>query len=164
MYDLVHSRMLLMHLAEPEKALNRMAGALRPGGWLFIEDSDVGPILSADIGNPSAAPMVEFNRALFGMMPKRGIFDPYFGRRERKLVEQLGFVNVDHEGWTRMNRGGDSHAQYHVLVTQAVARPLITVRAITQEQVDSVVRLYRDPSFYFPEYTLFGAWGQKPSD
>ena len=33
-YDLVHSRLLLMHLSDPAGALRRMAAALRPGGWL----------------------------------------------------------------------------------------------------------------------------------
>jgi chemotaxis methyl-accepting protein methylase len=36
-YDLVHCRKLLQHLPEPEKALKRMADALRRGGWLLIE-------------------------------------------------------------------------------------------------------------------------------
>ena len=163
-YDLVHCRRLLEHLLEPEKALNRMARALRPGGWLFIEDIDGGSILSTDVTNPSAASMVEFNRAFFDLLRKRGIADFYLGRRERSLVEQLGFVNVDHEGFTRVTRGGGPHAQFAVMTIQAAVRPLIAAGAITQEQFDSVERLYRDPSFYWPEYTLFGAWGQKPAD
>jgi len=161
-YDLVHSRALLMHLPEPEKALNLMAEALRPGGWLFIEDFDFGSLLSADVTNPSAASMIEINRALFEVLKKKRIMDAYFGRRERGLIEQLGFVNVDHEGWTRMNRGGGSHAQFAVMTLQAGTRALIAEGVVTQQQVDSVEDLYKDPSFYWPEYTLFSAWGQKP--
>ena len=41
-YDLVHCRALLLHLAEREKGLRRMAAAVRPGGWLLIEESDYG--------------------------------------------------------------------------------------------------------------------------
>lgn len=41
-------------------------------------------------------------------------------------------------------------------------RPLIAAGVVTQEQVDNAERLYQDPSFYWPGYTLFGAWGQKP--
>jgi 2-polyprenyl-3-methyl-5-hydroxy-6-metoxy-1,4-benzoquinol methylase len=35
-YDLVHSRNILEHLREPEKAFRRMVDALRPGGWKFF--------------------------------------------------------------------------------------------------------------------------------
>ena len=38
-YDLVHCRDLLMHLPEPENGLKRMANAVRPGGWLLIEEA-----------------------------------------------------------------------------------------------------------------------------
>ena len=40
-YDLVHCRYVLEHLIEPEKALKRMADAVRPSGWLLIEESDM---------------------------------------------------------------------------------------------------------------------------
>lgn len=53
-YDLVHCRGLLMHLSEPEKGLNRMANAVCPGGWLFIEEFDYGSVLSTDVTNPYA--------------------------------------------------------------------------------------------------------------
>jgi ubiquinone/menaquinone biosynthesis C-methylase UbiE len=39
-YDLVHCRGLLAHLPQPEKALEKMARATKPGGWLFIEEPD----------------------------------------------------------------------------------------------------------------------------
>jgi 2-polyprenyl-3-methyl-5-hydroxy-6-metoxy-1,4-benzoquinol methylase len=53
-YDLAHCRNVLMHLLEPEKALKRMAAAVRSGGWLVIEETDHGSILSTDVTNPSA--------------------------------------------------------------------------------------------------------------
>jgi SAM-dependent methyltransferase len=38
-FDLVHARFVLEHLAEPQTAVARLAGALRPGGVLVLEDS-----------------------------------------------------------------------------------------------------------------------------
>jgi SAM-dependent methyltransferase len=40
-FDLVSARKVLEHLPEPSGALSRMAGAVRPGGWLLVEDSDL---------------------------------------------------------------------------------------------------------------------------
>ena len=39
-FDLVHTRWLLQHLAEPEAAIQRMITAVRPGGWLLVEGMD----------------------------------------------------------------------------------------------------------------------------
>ena len=43
-FDLVHARWLLHHLRDPERAIERMVAALRPGGWLLIEEADFFPV------------------------------------------------------------------------------------------------------------------------
>ena len=39
-FDLVHARLVLVHLAERERVLRSLAAAVRPGGWLVVEDAD----------------------------------------------------------------------------------------------------------------------------
>ncbi len=39
-FDLVHERLVLIHLRERVAALRRLVSALRPGGWLLAEDFD----------------------------------------------------------------------------------------------------------------------------
>ena len=41
-FDLVHARLVLSHVVEREEALRRMVSALRPEGWVLVEDYDVG--------------------------------------------------------------------------------------------------------------------------
>jgi len=163
-YDLVHCRALLMHLSEPEKGLKRMADAVRSGGWLLIEEFDYGSSLSTDVTSPSAVLLTSTLRALYDFHRKRGIVDPYFGRRVRGLVEQLGFVDLGQEGWTRMNRGGEPMARFGAATLQAAAKPMIAAGLITQEQHDSVQRLLLDPAFYYPGLTMFAAWGRRPTN
>jgi len=161
-YDLVHCRCLVMHLPQPEKGLKRMANAVRPGGWLLVEEMDYGSILSVDITNPSAADMTAVLRAGFDFLRTMGINDPYFGRRVRSLVEQLEFTDVGQEGWTRANRGGDLMSRLHGMTLQASAKPMIDAGLITQQQHESGQRLLSDPNFYYPGATLFAAWGRRP--
>ena len=40
-FDLVHVRAVLQHIAEREAAIDRMLAALKPGGWLVLEESDM---------------------------------------------------------------------------------------------------------------------------
>jgi SAM-dependent methyltransferase len=50
-FDLVHARLLLEHLREREQVLEKLAQALRPGGWLVTEDADyVSAIPISDLG------------------------------------------------------------------------------------------------------------------
>ncbi len=39
-FDLIHARLVLIHFPARELALERMATALGPGGWLVVEDFD----------------------------------------------------------------------------------------------------------------------------
>jgi len=162
-YDLVHCRKLLEHLPDPEKALKKMAHAVRPGGWLLVEEDDYGSMLSVDVTDPSAVSLTAALRRSFDSILKRSPVNPHFGRRLRGLVEGLGFVEVGNEGWTCMTRGGDPLAQLIATDMQLTSR-LITIPAgvVTQEEADKYCRLILDPTFYYPCYTFFSAWGRKP--
>ena len=139
-----------------------MADAVRPGGWLLIEEADYGSRLSADVINPSAIPFTATLGELYDFLCKRGVIDTYFGRRVRGLVEQLGFTDVGQEGWTCMDRGGEPMARFGAATLQAAAKPMIGAGLLTQEQHDTVLRLFLDPTFNFPGLTMFSAWGRKP--
>lgn len=39
-FDLVHARLVLVHVPERARALAGMVAALRPGGWLVVEEAD----------------------------------------------------------------------------------------------------------------------------
>ncbi|EFL36760.1 methyltransferase [Streptomyces viridochromogenes DSM 40736] len=53
-FDLVHARLVLVHAAERETALRTMVRALRPGGWLLVEDADpaLQPLICPDEYGP----------------------------------------------------------------------------------------------------------------
>jgi SAM-dependent methyltransferase len=162
-YDLAHCRMVLVFLPEPEKALKKMADAVRPGGWLFVEDLDCGSMLSADVTDPSAAPYVTAFKATSDVLHRKGISDLYFGRRLRGLVEGLGYEDVRHEGFAYVLRGSDPMADMYATSHLAAARPMIAAGLLRQEDVDKVRRLLLDPDYSYPGRTLFGAWGRKPA-
>jgi 2-polyprenyl-3-methyl-5-hydroxy-6-metoxy-1,4-benzoquinol methylase len=45
-FDFVMARKVLEHLPDPSLALRRMAAAVRPGGWLLVEDTDLASVLA----------------------------------------------------------------------------------------------------------------------
>ena len=47
-------------------------------------------------------------------------------------------------------------------VAPADRAEMIDAGLLTREDADDFQRLYLDPNFYYPFYTLFAAWGRKP--
>jgi 2-polyprenyl-3-methyl-5-hydroxy-6-metoxy-1,4-benzoquinol methylase len=45
-FDLVHARFVLEHLATRDAVVAKLAGALRQGGWLLIEDAEFSPCVA----------------------------------------------------------------------------------------------------------------------
>jgi len=162
-YDLVHSRRMLMHLREPEKALKKMADALRPGGWLFIEDQDFASTFCIALTDPSLEANLAVAQRLFTHLRNQGIFDPYFGRRERSLVEALGFLDIGHEGWTRIFRGGEPIARITLMTAQALRPMMLSAGVCNEEEFEDLERRFLDPSVTRMDYIMFGAWGRKPN-
>jgi len=161
-YDLVHCRTVLMWLREPEKALFRMAEAVRPDGWLMIEENDYGSILSTDLTTPSAATFTSTWKAGIDFLRAKKIADPYFGRQVRNLLEHLGFVNVTQEGWTQICRGGGPMARFDMAAAHMAAKPMMDAGLLEQDKFESIQRLLMDQTFYYPGLTMFSAWGRRP--
>jgi SAM-dependent methyltransferase len=162
-YDLVHCRTVLMWLPEPGRALSRMADAVRPGGWLVVEESDYGSVLSADVADPAATPFTATSRRVLDFMHRSGIGDPYFGRRVRGLVEGLGLVDIAQDGWTCVVRGGEPMALFDAAAVQMGAAPMMATGLLAKEELESVLRLSQNPAFAYPGLTMFSAWGRKPA-
>ena len=80
-FDLVHARLVLVHVPDRARALATMAAALRPGGWLLVEDADteLQPLACLDEVGPAQQRANRLRRAVRELMTRRGA-DLRFGR------------------------------------------------------------------------------------
>jgi len=166
-YDMVHCRLLLEHLSEPEKALSNMAKAVKPGGWLLIEELDglIRPVF--DSLDEDADFYYKFLNQASGIQIRLRYFDVEFGRKVRRLMEQLEFQNVGSEGTTRIVRGGEPLAKWDVMSYKALVERLQDEfieeeKTLFKEGFDKLISLLENPSFYYVSSPLFSAWGRKP--
>src|SRR5262249_3572891 len=84
-FDLIYNRFLLIHLAEPERALSEMRALLKPGGVLVCEDGDL-----AESGSLPPSALGAFSDLWARLGPSRGV-DYTLGRRLFQLVVAAGF-------------------------------------------------------------------------
>ncbi len=138
-YDLVHCRTLLMHLSEPRPALDRMVSALKPGGWLLVEDADWGLCTAA--GHADAAWATGYLHTFWARHAEADIRHPYFGRTLPGLVTELGLGRVDGELTAPVIRHGDPSLELIRQTVRSLRRASIRVGAVEAEldRLDSVL-------------------------
>jgi SAM-dependent methyltransferase len=161
-YDLVHCRALLMHLPDPIRALRRLVNAVRPGGWLLVEEvGDSASFGAAHSGHPRAAGFDRRSWAVWATLKATGTMDLDFGRRLPALFEGLGVRDLGHEGVTLTARGGDPMARFVQMTDELLRERFVATGVLTEADFDELREAYDDRSFWFVDFTLFGAWGRR---
>jgi SAM-dependent methyltransferase len=154
-YDLVHCRAVLMHLPEPERALARMAAALRPGGWLLVEEGDMEPFAVAGPAHPASAVVARVRRLTTEAIEARGRIDLTLGRRCPELLERLGLAEVGAERTTWRRSGGEVRARFLQMSLKLLCQG---AGPISEADHEALERASDDPSF---DMAMVGAWGRR---
>ena len=94
-FDLIHARLVLLHVPDREQALSRVVAALRPGGWLLVEDYDIDlqTMLCPDAHGSDQLLANRVKDAFRALLYDRGV-EPTFGRRLPRLLRQHGLTDV----------------------------------------------------------------------
>jgi SAM-dependent methyltransferase len=153
-YDLIHTRLLLAHLPARENVLDRLVAALRPGGWLVIEEpadfavAPFGPSLHAEmmsrIGAVSIAAGMDLTWAcdLPGHLHRRGLHD-LGAEAEVPLVE-----------------GASAGAEFFRLTGVQVRERLLAAGG-TEERLGEWSALLRTRGLWFAAWAVVAAWGRR---
>lgn len=160
-FDLVHARMVLEHVVEREQALRRMVAALKPGGWLLVEDQDISSVVAAsEVDDRRASLVLDRSAKLVRLLTSAGV-DLQLGRRLfHALREHL--VDVSAEGRVCMVAGGSPLAQFWRMTWASLQVPLTRSGLLTAPEIDEYVALLDDPSFVWQGPIIMAAWGRRP--
>lgn len=117
-FDVVYARFLLSHLPDPAEALARMAGALRRGGVLAVEDVE----FSAHFCFPECPAFRDYVR-LYGAAARAKGDDPDIGPCLPALLREAGLGDID----------------MHVVQPAGVRGEVKLLSAITMEMIGDAV-------------------------
>jgi len=158
-FDLVHTRMMLIHLPQRDEVLKRLVAALKPGGWLVAEEFD-GLSFSADPTLSSGEVVLKTYQAMHRLNTDRGI-DGRFGRLLFGRFRGLGLDQIAAEGHIFMVQKASAAAR--LLRASFELRRLAMQEAgyLTQIEFDHDMKLMRDSQFMMPSPILWTAWGRK---
>jgi SAM-dependent methyltransferase len=161
-YDLVHARNLVEHLPDPVTVLRRLAAAVKPGGWLMVEDVDNGTVEAADPTHPCAAAFDRCAQARISFLLAAGIMDLRYGRTLPIHMEQLGLIDVRNEAVTSVGPGDSPMSQLMIQSFRPMDDAMVANGVIGKSDAADAQRAFEDPSFLYRAGLIVAVWGRKP--
>lgn len=158
-FDLIHSRLVLMHVRERETALTRMISSLKPGGWLLMEEYDSYSMPPDPAVNPSETSL-KTHLAVLRFLEASGV-DRRYGRLLPGLMRKGGLTNLGAEGQICVWQHASSGITMMRANFQQLREAMIQGNYITQQQFDEDLARLDDPNFMMPSSILWSAWGQR---
>lgn len=159
-FDLVHARLLLEHLPERDAVLTSLVQAVRPGGWLLVEDLDWATSSVIDPPSPVHTRVADACMALFAGHS----YDPFYGRRLPRAVADRGLVEVGTRAESKQVRADVERGvpQWELLVDQL--RPgLLAQGAVTAQDIDAFHALWHDGHTVCFAPLMVSVWGRRPT-
>jgi ubiquinone/menaquinone biosynthesis C-methylase UbiE len=163
-FDLVHARLVLLHLPERRRALAKMVEALKPGGWLLIDDFDCTwlPFVPNCHDDADARLFLKVADAFHQVLKESGA-DIAHGRGFYPMLLAQGLVNVQVDGTMQIWPGGSPGALLWQANIEQLRDTLASHDLLSEEEIERFCGLVEDPDFSVNSYLLVSGLGQRPS-
>jgi len=162
-FDLIHARLVLVWLPERLTVLDKLVKALKPGGWLLIEDYDT-QLVASELATPDPADAAKFAKmkhALFELLTRSGLGHTYARELHHRLRER-GLKQVESDGAVATFAGGSPGADLQRANFRQVHEAAIEAGLVSEGEFQEVMSLLNDPHFIAFTSTMFSAKGRKP--
>ncbi|WP_158008257.1 class I SAM-dependent methyltransferase [Methyloceanibacter methanicus] len=156
-YDLVCARAILHHIPERLDVMARLAAAVKPGGFILLEEPDFHPVLDTD--SPAVR---DFWRGFLAWAANCGI-DYFVGRRVAPTLSKIGMADIDVHGETIMFQGGSASARYWTLTFAELREPILALGLITPTLWNEALALFDNPEFWSWQNCFVVTTARKPA-
>jgi len=158
-FDVVYARFLLSHLADPRAALACLAGAVRPGGVIALEDVD----FSGHFCRPECPAFHDYVRLYSEIVRAKGA-DPDIGPRLPSLLGEVGLRDVT---MTVVQPAGTEEdvKLINPVTMESIGEAVVAAGLASPQEVDRLVAdLYaaaRDDRVLLSMPRIVQTWGRK---
>jgi SAM-dependent methyltransferase len=161
-FDIVHARHVFVHLPRATECLARLTSALKPGGWLFIEDFD--PVVDRSIPIADQETAQAFRSVMncaWIAFRKRGS-EENWGRRLASTFQGLGLADIEVHAHVELVHGGSTFAEFYKLSLERVREESVEAGWAKDADFASILALLDRPDFMCYSGAVFSAIGRKP--
>ncbi|XIE77196.1 methyltransferase domain-containing protein [Streptomyces sp. SBR177] len=162
-FDLVHARLVLVHVPDRARALATMAAALRPGGWLLVEDADTAlqPLACLDDSGPAQRRANRLRDAVRELLARRGA-DLGYGRALPRALRAAGLVDVAASGTFPV--GGLACDRLEAATIRHVRGELLAAGLTDEAEIDAHLAAVEAGELDLTLAPLISAWGRRPTE
>lgn len=159
-FDLVHARLVLVHVPDRERALQSMIRALRSGGRLLLEDADpaLQPLLCPDEHGPEQRLANRLRHGFRKLLADRGA-DLSYGRKLPRLLREAGLHQVEADAYFPVT--SPACAALESATVRQIRGRLVTAGLATDEDVDRHLANVASGSMDLATAPMISAWGRK---
>lgn len=152
--DLVHARLLLLHLPRRRQAVAAMAGALRPGGVLVLGDVDFA-------GHGPVEPDPVWERVWAGFLAATAAagWDVGVGRRLPAMLREAGLRRVETLRLDGEVRGGSLRCRLQRATLERLREAILATGRCDGGDLDAVAAALLDPERAVRAPAIVAAWG-----
>jgi SAM-dependent methyltransferase len=162
-FDLIHARHVLLHLPDAAAVLPKLKNALKPGGWLVIEDFD--PVIdrTALIGDRAKAQALQrVGDAIFRLIAKHGGASTAWGRHLPARFRELGLRDINVEASYHCATPGSAFAELHKIAFARTRAEGVAAGFASAEDYDIAIALMDDPATLYYSNPVYTACGRRP--
>ncbi|MFI0737302.1 class I SAM-dependent methyltransferase [Streptomyces sp. NPDC021100] len=163
-FDVVHARLVLMHLPERDEVLRRLVGALRPGGWLQLDEFDettYGPLVPVGgCDDAAAAAYRDYLDAKLRLLRAAGV-DLAWGRRAATAMHRAGLVRIDAEPAVQQWRAHSPGTALQIHNTHHL-RDRFRSAGLTDDGLRAAREVMSHPDFLATSCLMYSVQGQRP--
>ncbi|MFI1731868.1 class I SAM-dependent methyltransferase [Streptomyces acidicola] len=164
-WDVIHARLVLLHLPQRREILHRLTAALAPGGALVLEDFETTfrkSVLAAP--TPECAELVDtYHRVLVEhVLPAHGN-DPTWAGQVYAAMLAEGMTELDTVVYARSWPGGTAGALL-IAANIAQAREGFLAAGMSDAQLDELQRLASDPRLVVRGPLTYSTIGRRPAE
>jgi ubiquinone/menaquinone biosynthesis C-methylase UbiE len=159
-FDLIHVRMVLVHLPARDEVLSRLSLALRPGGWLVCEEFDRQSVPP----DPAASPgeiALQTHIAMGRLHHDQGV-DPQYGRRLYGRLRELGFVGLGADARLVMVQPGSWAATLLRASYERRRSAMVDAGYVTETEFEADLARMEARDFMAPSPLMWSVWGRRP--
>jgi SAM-dependent methyltransferase len=158
-WDVIHERLVLVHLPQRLEVLTRLVAALAPGGVLLLEDFDTGEVRTIDRAGPHQELIAEMAQAFHRLLGTRGGVNDFAANALRTLRGH-GLVDTGASGYLAIDHGRTGWARVLGANTRQVREGLID-QGVAPEDVDRFQAVLADPDCIVGSSVLISTWGRR---
>ncbi|MEU3617878.1 methyltransferase [Streptomyces sp. NPDC006872] len=159
-FDLIHTRLVLVHVPERERALRSMVKALRPGGRLLVEDADpaLQPLLCPDEHGPEQQLANRLRHGFRKLLAGRGA-DLSYGRKLPRLLREAGLRRVEADAYFPIT--SPVCAALESATVRQIRDELVRTGHATDEDIDRHLANVASGNMDLATAPMISAWGRK---